>query len=339
MGSKARAVPNLDPLLRDAARNESAATEEGSRALDDAVIAPLSELLAYAPLNRERSPTFQTRAAADNREDRMPLFLERGDPAADDGFHFKQREPERRDDSRQDPSTAYPSAHLFDPELQQTSPDSFTRPGFFWYAAWAGAAAFAVVVTFSVLVFFGGAFSGSLPQAENMKQIAQSAAAPKQPAMSFDQTFAAIPAPTQPVKKPEVSDLSASSPADSKVTTAATDVKLQTDKSNERAPAPPAAADPPRQIDQTELANLLKRGRELIDVGDIASARLLLQRAADAREPQAAFALAGTYDPAVLGRVKAYGIAPDLAMARNWYEKAREFGSSDAQRRLEQLPK
>ena len=269
----------------------------------------------------------------------MPLFLERGDPAADDGFHFKQREPERRDESRQDPSTAYPSAHLFDPELQQTSPNSFTRPGFFWYAAWAGAAAFVVVVTFSVLVFFGGAFSSSLPQAESMKQIAQTAAAPKQPAMSFDQTFAAIPAPTQPVKKPEVSDLSASSPADSKVTTAATDVKLQTDKSNERAPAPPAAVDPPRRIDQTELASLLKRGRELIDVGDIASARLLLQRAADAREPQAAFALAGTYDPVVLSRVKAYGIAPDLAMARNWYEKAREFGSSDAQRQLEQLPK
>jgi hypothetical protein len=274
----------------------------------------------------------------------MPLFLGRDDPAADDGFHFKQREPEQRDESRQDPNTANPSAHMFDQEPQRTSPDSFARPGFFWYAAWAGAAALIVAVTFGVLVFFGGAFNGSLLQAESTKQVAQPATAPgqsaqRQPAISFDQTFAAIPAPTPPAKKPEASDLGAPSPVDSKVATAVTDVKLQTDKSRERAPAPPAAADLPRRIDQTELASLLKRGRELIDVGDIASARLLLQRAADAREPQAAFALAGTYDPAVLSRVKAYGIAPDLAMARSWYEKAREFGSSDAQRRLEQLPK
>jgi hypothetical protein len=330
----------VDPLLRDTTRSEPAVTEEGSRALDDAVIAPLSELLAYAPLNRGRSPTFQTRAAADNQEDRMPLFLERDDPAADDGFHFKQREPARGEQSRQDPrtTTTDPPAHWFEPGMEEVSTD-FARPGFFRYAAWAGAAAFIVVVIFSVFVFFGGALSGLLPQAESMKQVAQTATAPTQPAISFDQTFAAIPAPTRPAKKSEGSDLSASSPADSKVATAATDVKLQTDKSNERAPAPPAAADPPRRIDQTELASLLKRGRELIDVGDIASARLLLRRAADAHEPQAAFALAGTYDPVVLGRVKAYGIAPDLAMARNWYEKAKEFGSSDAQRRLELLPK
>jgi hypothetical protein len=338
----------MDPLLRDTARNETAVTEQGSHELDDAVIAPLSELLAYAPLNRGRSSTVQARATADDQEDRMPLFLERDDPAADDGFHFKQREPERRDESRQDPDTAYPSAHLFDPEPRQTAPDSFTSPGFFWYAAWAGAAAFMVVVIFGGLVFFGGAFSGSLPPAESIKQVAQAATAPiqspsqpvsSQPAISFDQTFAAIPVPTPPAKKPDVSDPGASRPADGTVATAVTDGKPQTDKTNARAPASPAAADPPRQIDQAELASLLKRGRELVDVGDIASARLLLQRAADARVPQAAFALAGTYDPAVLSRVKAYGIAPDLAMARIWYEKAREFGSSDAQQRLEQLPK
>jgi TPR repeat protein len=35
--------------------------------------------------------------------------------------------------------------------------------------------------------------------------------------------------------------------------------------------------------------------------------------------------------------VKAYGIAPDPVMARSWYEKAKEFGSPDAQQRLEQL--
>lgn len=337
MGNKARAVPQVDPLLQNQARADSAAPEN----LDDAVIAPLSELLAYAPPTRVRSSTSQARAVADDPHDRMPLFLERDGAADDDGFHFKQREPAHQNESRQDFRTADPPAHWFEPEVQE-APTDFARPGFFRYAAWAVTAAFAITAIFGAALFFGGASFNSLrSEVMGMKQVAQAATAPKQAAISFDQTFAAISPPTQPESKPETSGLgSLSRMAQGNTVGIAThDVKLQTDRSEERAPAPPTAADLPRRIDQAELANLLKRGRELIDVGDIASARLLLRRAADAREPQAAFALAGTYDPAVLGRVKAYGIAPDPAMARSWYEKAKEFGSPDAQRRLEQLPK
>jgi hypothetical protein len=98
-----------------------------------------------------------------------------------------------------------------------------------------------------------------------------------------------------------------------------------------------AVQSPSRVIDGGELANLVRRGQYLISVGDIASARLLLERAADAQEPSAAFALAGTYDPAVLGRSRAFGIAPDLAMARLWYEKALKLGSLEAQQRLNKL--
>ena len=50
-----------------------------------------------------------------------------------------------------------------------------------------------------------------------------------------------------------------------------------------------------------ELAALLKRAKGLLAVGDITSARLLLERAADAQEAEAALMLAGTYDPQVLG--------------------------------------
>jgi hypothetical protein len=100
-----------------------------------------------------------------------------------------------------------------------------------------------------------------------------------------------------------------------------------------------AVQSPSRVIDGGELANLVRRGQYLISVGDIASARLLLERAADAQEPSAAFALAGTYDPAVLGRSRAFGIAPDLAMARLWYEKALKLGSLEAQQRLDKLQK
>ena len=46
---------------------------------------------------------------------------------------------------------------------------------------------------------------------------------------------------------------------------------------------------------------LLKRAKGLLAIGDITSARLLLERAADAQEPEAALMLAGTYDAQVLG--------------------------------------
>jgi len=52
---------------------------------------------------------------------------------------------------------------------------------------------------------------------------------------------------------------------------------------------------------------------------------------------EAALALGATYDPLVLRQLKAYGFAPDAAMARSWYEKAAELGSPAAPRRLEML--
>ena len=83
---------------------------------------------------------------------------------------------------------------------------------------------------------------------------------------------------------------------------------------------------------------LLKRGKDLIANGDIAAARLVLQRAADANDAEAAFALAATYDPYVLRGLKVYSFpAADVEMARAWYEKARELGSSAASQRLEML--
>jgi TPR repeat protein len=96
---------------------------------------------------------------------------------------------------------------------------------------------------------------------------------------------------------------------------------------------------PPRRLDPDELAALLKRATGLIDTGDIAAARLLLERAADAHEPKAALILAQTYDPAVLGTPDARSIAPDPAAARVWYQRAAQFGSQDAQRRLDQMQK
>jgi hypothetical protein len=96
-------------------------------------------------------------------------------------------------------------------------------------------------------------------------------------------------------------------------------------------PTTPAA----RRIDPDELAALLKRAKGLLAIGDITAARLLLERAADAQEADAAFMLAGTYDPQVLGVQDMRSITPDPAMARAWYQKAAQFGSADAKRRLQ----
>jgi hypothetical protein len=102
-------------------------------------------------------------------------------------------------------------------------------------------------------------------------------------------------------------------------------------------PPPAAAAPPPRRMDTDELAALLKRAKSLIAVGDIAPARLLLERAANAQEASAALMLAQTYDPAVLGTPDMRSITPDPAMARDWYQKAAQLGSVDARQRLAQM--
>ena len=103
------------------------------------------------------------------------------------------------------------------------------------------------------------------------------------------------------------------------------------------AATPVVAAPQVRRLDPDELAALLKRAKSLIAVGDIAPARLLLERAADAQEASAALLLAQTYDPGVLGTQDMRSITPDPAKAREWYQKAARYGSSDAQQRLSQM--
>jgi hypothetical protein len=102
-------------------------------------------------------------------------------------------------------------------------------------------------------------------------------------------------------------------------------------------PAAPPAAPTARRLDPDELEALLKRARSLLAIGDIASARLLLERAADAQEANAALMLARTYDPEVLGTSDARSVIPDPEQARLWYRKAAELGSERAQQRLAQM--
>jgi hypothetical protein len=103
--------------------------------------------------------------------------------------------------------------------------------------------------------------------------------------------------------------------------------------------AEPAPAPVPtlRALDHEEIAMLVKRSEELIVQGDIAAARLMLTRAAEAGDARAALVLGSTYESAVLRRLGVLGVAADAQQAREWYAKAADFGSGEAKRRLEQF--
>jgi len=100
---------------------------------------------------------------------------------------------------------------------------------------------------------------------------------------------------------------------------------------------PTIPGDASHQLDPNEIASSLRRADALIASGDLAAARLVLRRAADAGDARAAMMLAETYDPAILEKLGVHGIMPDLAMARGWYEKAKKFGATEATQRLELL--
>ena len=118
---------------------------------------------------------------------------------------------------------------------------------------------------------------------------------------------------------------------------AAANTQLPQSPQSPQSPAPPQTPVASRSMDAQEIAQMVKRGEELLNTGDVASARLLLRRAAEARDARAAFALAATYDPSVLKRLGVYGSTPDVALARDWYEKAKQYGSREAPQRLELL--
>ena len=111
------------------------------------------------------------------------------------------------------------------------------------------------------------------------------------------------------------------------------------------APPPPAApaaspspsSDPLLAWTPNEVAAFVRRAQELLASGEVQAARLQLLRAAEAREPRAALLLARTFDPVSLKQFGGGDAGADLAQARIWYQRAREWGSPEAQRQLDAL--
>src|SRR4051794_7557219 len=75
---------------------------------------------------------------------------------------------------------------------------------------------------------------------------------------------------------------------------------------------------------------LIGRGDALLSSGDITSARLFYERAAEAGNAEAALRLGEIYDPAFLRRSR-FQAKADSSRASFWYGRARELGSTEAE--------
>lgn len=73
------------------------------------------------------------------------------------------------------------------------------------------------------------------------------------------------------------------------------------------------------------------------DTGDIAGARLLLSRAVEIGDAQAAFLLGETYDTRALAGWGVVGLRGDPVVARRFYEQALAGGVADARSRIAAL--
>jgi TPR repeat protein len=99
----------------------------------------------------------------------------------------------------------------------------------------------------------------------------------------------------------------------------------------------PTASSSPRIASKRSLllpsgdeAVLLTRGDSLFRTGDLASARLFYERAANAGSGQAALRLGESYDPHFLEKTHLRGTRGDIETAILWYKRARDLGVSEA---------
>ena len=103
----------------------------------------------------------------------------------------------------------------------------------------------------------------------------------------------------------------------------------------ERASTKPAASVARRP--SPRATDLLARGQEAEQLGDVSGARRFYASAVQLGSATAARNLGRLYDPVFLKRTALGGIDPDLGQARHWYELAVAMGDPDAAPLLEAL--
>src|SRR5580704_2486597 len=91
------------------------------------------------------------------------------------------------------------------------------------------------------------------------------------------------------------------------------------------------------RLSPAEITALIARGDQLLGTGDVASARLFYERAADVGDGEAALKLGMTFDPAFLSFGRLSGARGDPATATAWYRRARNLGQAKAEIQLKRL--
>jgi TPR repeat protein len=106
-----------------------------------------------------------------------------------------------------------------------------------------------------------------------------------------------------------------------------------------QAAAPQAIAPPAPAVVAAAAAaqtddDLVPSGIGFMRTGDIATARLYFERAAEAGNAHAALLVGETYDGPLLSKLGVRGMRGDPQEATRWYERARDLGDADAAERL-----
>ena len=85
------------------------------------------------------------------------------------------------------------------------------------------------------------------------------------------------------------------------------------------------------QLPPTDTGTLLAQGDQFLSRSDVASARLLYQRAAEAGDGRGALRMGMTFDPVFLARLRLRGIRTDKDQAIAWYGRASALGNAEAE--------
>ncbi len=100
----------------------------------------------------------------------------------------------------------------------------------------------------------------------------------------------------------------------------------------------PEAAEPGSSLPiSAEHREMLNRAWALLQNNDVAAARLIYKKLANANVAEAAFQLGQTYDPGFLKTIPTAGLAPNPALAQQWYQRAAALGHAAAASRLSKL--
>jgi hypothetical protein len=223
-------------------------------------------------------------------------------------------DPTRRHHSSEMPVDSLRAPRSLEPErLAPPPPMRSRRDNLRWPLAIVVASIFAAPVAYYLLVGGWGAPPALEPQTA-----------------SFDQTIVA-PQESAPIEmsseRTGISQIGRSSEG-------GTATMLQGGITGTQAPSPGKAN---RSLDREEIKLLTKQGEQFAGAGDLVTARILFQRAAEAGEATAAMALGATYDPNVLAKLGVAGMGADVEKARSWYRKAESQGSAEATQRLHAL--